>query len=594
MAESGVIREFLVSLGFKIDKTGQEGFVQAIEGVTSKVLRLATAVEGTAVGVALGVARFATNLEKLYFVGQRTGSSVTSLRAFQQAAEDFGASGSEAVGSVEGLSQSLRMNPGNAALLESLGVHLKRTKDGTYDATDALIQFGNVMRERGYFKPGHFYMAEQYARMFGINERTLLAMRNGSFDKTYSKIHGEIQGQGFKKAAADAHRFMNSLRNLQTQLEVFGAQVEDAIQKKLGVNLKHLNRWLQAHGPEMASHLVQAAEILFQGAEWIGRAFEWLIPKLQWFNRHLDGWPAKIAALLLVMRAIGGFEVIGAVARLASAFVGLGSGIGAAISAGGAFGAILSTLAVLLAGLAAYELGKHIVAPAIDHGVSDLTGHKDDTLGGWLYGRSHRVQRAMTYFESQGWTPWQAAGLVANLRAESGLMTGKVGDKGAALGIAQWHKARQEEFQRVMGRPLKGSSFDQQLAFVNYEARNDPEYGGARLAQAKTASAAGRIVSEYFERPADRDVQAADRAALAHRMMESIRQKEPFLTQLQAHWHLHGLAAHTSGAGATINQHTEISVHGSGTDPSQTVHDVAGQQRRVNADMIRHFVTGPR
>ena len=593
MSDSGVIREFLVSLGFKIDKGGQEGFVQAVEGVTTKVMRLASAVEGTALGVAMGVARFATNLEQLYFVGQRTGSSVTSLKAFQRAAQDFGASGSEAVASVEGLSQSMRMNPGNVALLESLGVHLKRTKDGTYDATDALMQFGNVMRERGFFKPGHFYMAEQYARMFGINERTLLAMRNGSFDKTYSKIHGEIQGQGFRKAAADAHRFMDSLRNLETQLEVFGAQVEDAIQKKLGVNLKHLSGWLAQHGPKMASDLVRAAEDLFKVAEAIGRAFEWLVPRLRSFNRELDGWPAKIGTVLVLLRAIGGFQVIGAVLGLARAFKNLGSGIGTAIEQGGAFGAILSTLSVLAAGLAGYEVGKHVAAPWLDHEVADETGKKNETLGGWAYGRSHRVQRAMTYFESQGWTPWQAAGLVANLRAESGLMTDKTGDKGAAYGIAQWHKDRQEEFQRVMGRPLKGSTFDQQLAFVNYEARNDPEYGGRELEQATGARQAARIVSEMFERPAHRDQQATLRAAAAHRMMEKLRTQEPFLTQLQAHWHLHGMpAARTAGA-PTLNQHTEITVNGSG-DHSETVHDVTAAQRRVNAEMIRNFVTVPR
>ena len=38
MAESGVIREFLVSLGFKIDRSGQEGIVNAVENTALKVL----------------------------------------------------------------------------------------------------------------------------------------------------------------------------------------------------------------------------------------------------------------------------------------------------------------------------------------------------------------------------------------------------------------------------------------------------------------------------------------------------------------------------------------------------------------------------
>lgn len=37
-----------------------------------------------------------------------------------------------------------------------------------------------------------------------------------------------------------------------------------------------------------------------------------------------------------------------------------------------------------------------------------------------------------------------------------------------------------------------------------------------------------------------------------------------------------------------ISQSTEIHVHGT-RDPSATGHEVAGQQRRVNADMARNF-----
>src|SRR5260363_90445 len=50
---------------------------------------------------------------------------------------------------------------------------------------------------------------------------------------------------------------------------------------------------------------------------------------------------------------------------------------------------------------------------------------------------------------AQGWTHKQAAGIVANLKIESGLNPKAVGDGGKAYGIAQWHPPRQAEFRRA-------------------------------------------------------------------------------------------------------------------------------------------------
>ncbi len=592
MAESGILKEFLVSLGFKIDQPALQSFEQGIHKAGRAAVGLASAVEGMALTVGVGIARFASNLERLYFAAHRTGSSATALRAFQRTAQDFGASAGEALGSVEGLSRSMRTNPGNVALLESLGIHLKRTKDGTYDATDALMQFGNVMRERGYFKPGQFYMAEQYAQMFGINERTLLALRNGKFDSEYNRIHGRMQHHGFNKAAADAHRFMDSLRSLETVLQVFGAQVEDAIQKKLGVSLQHLSGWIEAHGPQLAAELVGAADDLFHAALWIERAVRWIVPKFEWLNEHTDGWVGKLGALLVVLRAVGGFQVIGGIMQLSSAFMKLGARLlgvqeaaegASAVTAGGLTGALVP--GALLGGLAGWGLDE-----AFPNNPLDRFGK---WIGDGLESFTHRPRTAMTYFESQGWTPWQAAGIVANLRTESGLLPNEVGDHGHALGIAQWHKARQEEFARVMGRPLKGSSYMQQLEFVNWELRNNPSLGGQLLAHADTAKKAGEIVSRLYERPAAATAQAHARGLFARRMYERMVSKEPMLRQVQARFGTLGATGAGAAGAATINQHTEIHVAG-GASAGETAHEVAGQQRRVNSEMARNFVTGPK
>ncbi len=582
--ESNVIREFLVALGFKLDRPALQNFEQGIHKATRAALGLATAVEGMALTVGLGIARFSSNLEQLYFAAQRTGSSATALKAFQRTAQNFGASAGDALGSVEGLAQAMRMNPGNVGLLEGLGVHLERTKNGSYDATDALVQFGNRMRALGYFKPGEFYMAEQYAGMLGINERTLLALRNGNFNREFARMQREMHGHGFQKAAQDAHRFMVSLRNLETQLEVFGAQVEDAIQRKLGVNLKHLSAWLQQHGPQIAGQLVTAATQLYQVAEWISRAVAWLVPKFESLNRETHGWAGKLLGLYTILRLFGGLEVISGVLRLGAAFGLLGARIlgaraaaegASAISAGG------------LAGAAVPGIGLGILA---GWGVDKLfpnnwLAEAGRWIGGNLYDATHRDQTAMNYFTSQGWAPWQAAGIVANLEKESGLAAGATGDNGQAYGIAQWHPDRQAEFARIFGKNIRASSYMDQLAFVNWELRHSQGAAGRLLSHAKTAAAAGSIVSRFYERPAHATQEAQARALTAHRIWHGLVRQAPYLAQVQARY---------GAAGApTINQETNIHVHAS-RDALGTARSVSGEQQRVNADMVRNFATAVR
>ena len=112
------------------------------------------------------------------------------------------------------------------------------------------------------------------------------------------------------------------------------------------------------------------------------------------------------------------------------------------------------------------------------------------------------AKTAMDYFTQQGWSKEQAAGLVANLQAESGqnLNISAVGDAGKAYGIAQWHGDRQKHFQKAMGRPIKGSSLEDQLKFVQWELTNTEKRAGTRLKAAESAAEAAAIIDQFYER----------------------------------------------------------------------------------------------
>lgn len=122
--------------------------------------------------------------------------------------------------------------------------------------------------------------------------------------------------------------------------------------------------------------------------------------------------------------------------------------------------------------------------------------------GGKAAGGSQNADAALKFFQSAGWTKEQAAGIVGNLQAESGknLNTQAVGDGGKAKGVAQWHPARQADFQRVIGKDVMSSTLEEQLRFVDWELKNSEKRAGDQLKQARTAAEAARIVDKQYER----------------------------------------------------------------------------------------------
>jgi hypothetical protein len=199
-------------------------------------------------------------------------------------------------------------------------------------------------------------------------------------------------------------------------------------------------------------------------------------------------------------------------------------------------------------------------APANDHGAPPAA-----------------LQSIIKFFTGVGWTAAQAAGIAANLDAESGLSTNPAGsnDHGRAYGIAQWHGDRQADFARWAGHAIQGSSLAEQLRFVQYEMNQGKRArAGSALAAAHTAAEAARAISELYEGPRGGAAEAARRGDVAENYARRYR--------------LGG--DQYAGGGATLHQKTDIAIHGV-TDPHAAGREVASAQNRVNGDLVRNLKT---
>ena len=133
-----------------------------------------------------------------------------------------------------------------------------------------------------------------------------------------------------------------------------------------------------------------------------------------------------------------------------------------------------------------------------------------------------RIKQAVAFF-SKHWSQAQAIGIVANLDAESGMDPGiHQQGGGPGYGLAQWEGPRQLEFQRWAHRSIEGSSFDQQLEFVQYELTHTESDAGDSLKHDKTAEDAAETITRKYERPAKVNEAVAYRRTLAKQIESRI------------------------------------------------------------------------
>ena len=131
---------------------------------------------------------------------------------------------------------------------------------------------------------------------------------------------------------------------------------------------------------------------------------------------------------------------------------------------------------------------------------------------------SGNAAAALDYFTKAGFSSAAAAGIVGNLQYESGLdpnkPTSTPGENG--FGIAQWGPPRAQQFQQVMGKPLRGSSLQDQLAFTKWELTQGPYASvGNALKQTTDPRAATDLVLNKYENPAHPAASQATREGYA-------------------------------------------------------------------------------
>lgn len=371
------IKEFLVGLGFKVDRESLRHFHEGIEQSHRSVKEFAVAVGAMAVAVEESIRRVATRFDELYFMSQRTGVSVKNLQLVRFALGGVGIEADAASRSLQSIATSLRDSPGLRGVAQFVAPGFK-------DAKDVLEGFGkqyHALIERfGKDSPQLDFAALRFRRlgaMFGLSGDDLRQLGLNWKEYQHQLHEAEAVYRAFqinsKQASDEAHAVVEAWRLTWLTLNVAFNKFVLATFPAVKQLLEEFAHWMVKDGAEAVNGMVASIKEFFGNEKnrkeliadfkmvgsvvlEVGRGIALVGRGIIELNKHLGATGTLLTVVFGVIAArmaVGG--LLGLAARGGAALLGAGTaaaGAGAgAVGAGGLIGSMGGGLAAGTAGL---------------------------------------------------------------------------------------------------------------------------------------------------------------------------------------------------------------------------------------------------
>lgn len=223
MADDTILRSFLVRLGFTVKNAEQKKFEGSLTSVTKEAIKAGAAVTGIGLAAHAMVKSFASEMERLYYVSKRTGSSVDNIQALESGARRVGLEAGQATEALEQLSMAMKLNPGKRGLLDSLtGGKTKGMEDAK-----AIIELVKSLQNQP------FYVGAQFAEKFGMDAKTFQMLSQSipqleAAEERRLQLNKEL-GINAQKLAEDSKNYKNQLRDINEQFSTMSQLVTQSL-----------------------------------------------------------------------------------------------------------------------------------------------------------------------------------------------------------------------------------------------------------------------------------------------------------------------------------------------------------------------------
>ncbi|MFG1417171.1 D-alanyl-D-alanine carboxypeptidase family protein [Xanthobacter sp. V0B-10] len=312
------IKDYLVTLGFKVEKGEEARFKDILSGVAKTAAGIAAALSAAGVAITATVLKVASDFDSLYFAAMRSNATVASIKSLSYALSQVGGSSGQAAAAIDGVATAIRTSPGIEGLLNSLGVATR--ENGRLKDTAAIID--GIVETLGK-KP--YYVSAQIAGVLGIDEKSFQVLvtqwpKIKAFQDEYNRQAASL-GVDPDKAAESSNRLMTSFRQLSTTVSLVMDKIVTDLQPVLSQYLKEFGEWVASHSEEIRSAILMIVEAvvgLVKDLAALAKALSPVVDKFIAMSEALVGPNGLKAALDAVMIFMVGTWLVRMTAVLAT------------------------------------------------------------------------------------------------------------------------------------------------------------------------------------------------------------------------------------------------------------------------------------
>jgi len=329
-----VLKEFLVSLGFRVEPGQERKFNDAVSSATKSVVALGKAAAIASAAVSAAVVKISRSFDSLYWQAQRTQTTVSQIKAVSYAVSQLGGSAESAGSSIETFGKNLKWNPGFEGFLKQIGV-VTRENGKLRDSVALLKDFANTIKGRS--------RAEQMglAEFAGIDLKTLEALQNGQLAKRMAEHSATLKRLGVDEdeAARKANALQVALGKLSDTLGGIGTLLLDRFGPGLTGTFEKLDEFLVQNSDKIVAFFDKLGKVASELASIFEKLLEVLGPLWQKFD-NLTQSIAGVDGLTAALVALIGLKVSGWLLGVAAAIAKVGTAASVALL-GGSLGKLL-------------------------------------------------------------------------------------------------------------------------------------------------------------------------------------------------------------------------------------------------------------
>lgn len=305
-----VLKEFLVKLGFAVDKNGAETFSSKVFSAGKNIAVFGAAAQAAAGAVVGFVSVIADSIDNLADVSGRTGEAASELDKLGYIATLTDSSLEASNSSVENLSKNIgdaAMGMGRAQkVFEELGVSVKKENGQIKTAAEMMVELKDKMQGMG--------KGQQLAIMdrLGI-DRTMIGMMTQDVSGLAAEYDAMQKAAGFsmEEAASSASDYMDAMNKLKLLFAKLMQSVAVPFFKGMTKGMETMQKMLVDNMPRIVAVITPVIKVILAlqdvflaAAQGIVSAISFVVSPLMELNRMLGGVPAYILGAAVAWKVL--------------------------------------------------------------------------------------------------------------------------------------------------------------------------------------------------------------------------------------------------------------------------------------------------